>query len=159
MPLLLLLKEAWGKRDLILVIAVVGLVALAKRQHEALQRRPQVEFVERVVEKRVIVRGPVRIIKDVVKAPDGTITTRTTTDRAAETVTSDKARDTERTEAPAASAAPSRYVGLSANPLDWKRPRIGAGLALGAHLDVGAYWDSTRKLDDGAIGAETRIRF
>ena len=159
MPLLLLLKQAWEYRTLILAFAVATLLAITLRQHEALQARPRVEFVERVVEKRVIVRGPVRIIKDVVKAPDGTITTRTTTDRSAETVTSDKARDTERTEAPAAAASPGRYVGLSVNPLDWKRPRIGAGLAIGAHLDMGAYWDSTRKLNDGAIGAETRIRF
>lgn len=164
MPYLLLLKQAWQRRDLILVIALVGLLALSKRQHEtitALRARPTVEFRDRIVEKRMVVRGPVRIVKDVVKAPDGTITTRTTTDKGIETTNVDKAKDSERTETPpqVLDAIPYRYIGLSAAPEDWKHPRVSAGFALGRHLDAGAYWDSARRINDGAFGAEVRGRF
>ena len=160
MPPLLLLKEAWTHRALVLAVAVVGLLALAKRQHETitlLRAAPTVEFRDRVVEKRVVVRGAVRVVQ--VKAPDGTVTT--TTDRAPETVTTDKAKESERVEVPPQLPAyvPYRYIGLSLTPLDWKRPRVSAGFALGRNLDAGAYWDSSRRLNDGALGAEARARF
>ena len=164
MPPLQLLRQLWDQRLLVLLVAVVLLAAVAKRQQEtiaALRARPAVEFRDRVVEKRVVVRGPVRVVKEVVKAPDGTETTRTTTDRAGETVTTDKDREKERTETPpqVAAAVPYRYIGLALTPLDWKRPRISAGFALGRNLDAGAYWDSSRRLKDGALGAEARARF
>lgn len=163
-PLLSLIKEAWAHRALILAVAVVGLLAVAKRQQEtigALRSRPAVEFRDRVVEKRVVLRGPVRVVKEVVKAPDGTETTRTVTDRSPETVTTDKDREKERTETPpqVASVNPYRYIGLALTPLDWKRPRVSAGFTLWRHVDAGAYWDTSRRLNDGALGAEARARF
>jgi hypothetical protein len=58
--------------------------------------KPRVEYRDRVVEKRVVVRGPTRIVK--VEAPDGTKTT--TIDKGAETATTDKDRDLARSETP-----------------------------------------------------------
>ena len=165
MPLLLLLKQAYERRAIILALAVAFLLALSKRQHEtivALRQAPTVEFRDRIVEKRVVVRGPVRIVKDVVKAPDGTITTRTTTDKAPETVSTDKAKEVERVEVPPQvpdAPLPYRYIGVALTPLDWKHPRVSAGFALGRNLDVGAYWDAARRFYDGALGAEARGRF
>lgn len=164
MPLLLLLKQAWEQREWLLLALLLSLMAIVRQQHgtiAALRGRPSVELKDRIVEKRVVVRGPVRIIKDLVKAPDGTITTRTTIDRAAETVTSDKDREKERIEAPpqVLDALPYRYIGLAATPADYRHPRISAGIALGRHLDVGGYWDSARRLNDGALGAEARAHF
>lgn len=164
-PLLPLLKEAWDRRALVLAVAVAFLLALAKRQHETitvLRGAPTIEFRDRIVEKRVVVRGPVRIIKNVVKAPDGTITTHITTDKAPETATTDKAKEAERVEIPPRvpdAPLPYRYVGVALQPLDWQHPRVSAGFAVGRHLDLGAYWDSARRLNDGALGAEARGRF
>lgn len=164
-PLLLLLKAAWERRDLLLLTAFLFLVGVVKSQHgtiAALRARPAVEIRDRIVEKRVVVRGPVRIIKEVVKAPDGTETTRTTTDRAAETVSTDKDREKERVEVPPQipdAPLPYRYIGVALTPLEWKHPRVSAGFAVGRHLDLGAYWDSSRRIDDGALGAEARGRF
>jgi hypothetical protein len=164
-PFLLLLKQAWERRELILVVALVGLLAMAKRQHEtitALRARPAVKFRDRIVEKRVVVKGPVRIVKEVVKAPDGTETTRTTTDRAVETVNVDKDSEKERVEVPPQvpdAPLPYRYIGVALTPLDWKHPRASAGFAIGRHLDLGVYWDTARRFNDGAVGAEARGRF
>lgn len=80
-----------------------------------LAEKPKVEFRDRVVEKRVVVRGPVRVVKEVVQAPDGTKTTRTETDRAPETVSTDKDRDVARVETPVCpppTRPKSRYAGL-----------------------------------------------
>lgn len=166
MPLLLLLKQAWERRTIILALAVAFLLALSKRQHEriaALENAPAaVVFHDRIVEKRVLVRGPVRIVKEVVKAPDGTVTTRTTTDKAPETTTTDKAKDVERVEVPpqvADAPLPYRYIGVALTPLDWDHPRASAGFAIGRHLDVGIYWDTALRFNDGAVGAEARGRF
>ena len=77
-PPLLLLKEAWARRDLILAGMVVGLLALAKRQQEAigglrelLAAKPRVEIREivKTVEKRVV--GPVRIVEKIKYLPGG----------------------------------------------------------------------------------------
>lgn len=164
MPYLLLLKEAWERRDVVLLALLLGVGALVRQQHatiNALRQTPTVEFRDRVVEKKVFVRGPVRIVKDVVKAPDGTVTTRTTTDKAPETTVTDNSKEVERLEVPPAvpQAIPYRYIGLSLTPTDWRHPRVSAGFAIGRHLDAGAYWDSSRRIDDGAVGAETRARF
>lgn len=81
----------------------------------ALAAKPKVEFRDRIVEKRVVVRGPVRVVKEVVQAPDGTKTTRTETDRASETVSTDKDRDVARVETPVCPPPrrlPSRFAGV-----------------------------------------------
>ncbi len=78
-----------------------------------LAAKPRVEFRDRVVEKRVVVKGPIRIIK--VQSADGTVTT--TTDRAPEIVSTDKDKEITRVETPicpAARAVSSRYIGLIA---------------------------------------------
>lgn len=164
MPLLLLLKEAWKHRELVLLALLLSAMAIVRQQRGtiiALRGRPTVQFRDRIVEKRVVVKGPVRIVKDVVKAPDGTITTRTTTDKGVETTNVDKAKDVERIETPpqVPDSPPYRYIGLSATPTDWHHPRVSAGFAIGRHLDAGAYWDSARRFNDGALGAEARARF
>ncbi len=76
-----------------------------------LAAKPRVEFRDRVVEKRVVVKGPIRIVK--VQAADGSVTT--TTDRAPETVSTDKDKDVVKIETPICpppSRPKSRYVGL-----------------------------------------------
>lgn len=166
MPFLLLLKQAWERRDLILVLALVFFVALSKRQHEtitALHARPTVEFRDRIVEKRVLVRGPVRIVKDVVKAPDGTVTTRTTTDKAPETVSTDKAKEVDRIETPPKLPdAPrlSRYVGVALDPFDHGMPkRARVGLTLWQRVDAGVAWEPRRSPHDGSVQLEITYRF
>lgn len=67
-----------------------------KALEAALGAKPKIEFRDRVVEKRVVLRGPVKIVK--VEAPDGTKTT--TTERAPETISTDKDRDVARVETP-----------------------------------------------------------
>lgn len=142
-PHLLLLKEAWERRALILAIAVVGLLALAKRQNETIAvlraSKPAVEFRDRVVEKRVVVRGAVRVVQ--VKAPDGTVTT--TTDRAPETVTTDKDREKERTETPTqlSGVKRTRYAGVGIDPARSRYLRARAGLNFLNTWDVGVAAD------------------
>lgn len=139
MPPLLLLKQAWTHRTLVLAVVVVGLLAVAKRQHETitmLRAAPTVEFRDRIVEKRVVVRGPVHVVK--VKSPDGTVTT--TTDRAPETVTTDKDRDKERIEIPPAIADPdrrTRYFGAGVDPARPDFVRARTGLTVFGAFDAG----------------------
>lgn len=59
----------------------------------------------------------------------------------------------------APSRAPTRYVGAALTPLDWQHPRISGGLTFAGRLDLGAYWDTARRLTDGALGLETRYRW
>lgn len=89
--------------ELIGLAALVFFVAAYKRESEKVAARdaiiamkPRVEFRDRVVEKRVVVKGPVRVVRE--ELPDGT--KRTTTDRGAETIATDKSRDLARTETP-----------------------------------------------------------
>ena len=143
MPPLLLLRQGWEHRALVLAVVVVGLLAMAKRQHETitlLRAAPTVEFRDRVVEKRVVIRGPVRIVKEVVKAPDGTTTTTTTTDRAPETVTTDKDRDKERVEIPQQvpkDPRRTRYVGVGVDPAHPRLWRARTGLTVFGRFDAG----------------------
>lgn len=107
-----------GEAALIGLALVVFLFASWLRRGEriavleqALAAKPKVEFRDRVVEKKVVVKGSVRVVK--VEAPDGTKTT--TVDRAPETVTTDKDRDVARTETPVCPPPrrlPSRYAGV-----------------------------------------------
>lgn len=164
-PLLLLLKTAWDRRDLILLTALLFLLGVAKSQHAtitALRARPTVEFRDRVVEKRVIVKGPVRIVKEVVKATDGTITTRTTTDKAPETTTTDKAKEVERVEVPpqVPDAPRTRYIGIALDPFDRGMPkRARAGLTLWSRIDAGVAWEPRRSPRDGPVQIEMTYRF
>lgn len=166
MPLLLLLKQAWERRELILLALLLGLMAITRQQRAtilALRARPTVEFRDRVVEKRVVVRGPVRIVKEVVKAVDGTLTTRTITDRAAETINTDKDREKTRVETPPTlppDSARTRYVGLALDPFDRGMPkRARAGLTFWNCLDAGVAWEPRRAPTDGAVQAEIGWRF
>lgn len=139
LPLLTFLKEAWAHRQIVLVVAVVGLLALAKRQREtivALRQAPTVQFRDRIVEKRVVVRGAVKVVK--VKAPDGTVTT--TTDRSPETVTTDKDREKERVEVPPQLPqfeARTRYFGVGVNPANPRLWRARTGLTVFGKFDAG----------------------
>lgn len=107
----------------------------------ALAAKPLVEFRDRVVEKRVVVKGDVRIVREVVKAPDGTVTSRTETARAPETVTTDKDRDVVRVETPICPAphkVPARYAGLI-----WGADGYGGSWVKGARggINVLENWD------------------
>ncbi len=80
-----------------------------------LAAKPKIEYKDRIVEKRVVVKGPVRVVKVVVKSPDGTTTTQSISDKAEETVETDKARDVEKVETPICPPprrAPSRFFGF-----------------------------------------------
>lgn len=144
MPPLLLLKAAWRRRDILLLTACLFLVGVVKSQHgtiTTLRAHPSVEYRDRIVEKRVVAKGPVRIVK--VKAPDGTVTT--TTDRAPETITTDRERDKERLEIPPQLppvAQRNRYAGLGVNPLDYTHQWRGrGGITLFGALDAGVAVD------------------
>jgi hypothetical protein len=75
-----------------------------------LAAKPRVEFRDKIVEKRVVVKGPVHTVT--VLAKDGSKTT--TTDRAPETVSTDKAKDAIRVETPICPPThrQTRYAGL-----------------------------------------------
>lgn len=118
----------------------------------ALAAKPRVEFRDRIVEKKVTVRGPVQVVTVIAK--DGTKTI--TANRAGETVTSDKARDLERTETPICPApyqARTRYVHLAG---DAAGPYGGdIGLTLWDRWDVGVTGDWRRQ----AVGAQVGLRW
>lgn len=171
MPPLLLLKEAWGHRALLLTIAVVGLLALTKRQQEnigalkaQLAAKPLVEASKHVAKASTRARGPVKTTKTVVTAPDGTKTATTVKEAAAETIASTSTSDEVRKEtpAPAVATAPrrTRYVGLALDPFAQGRPRRArAGLTLWDRIDAGASWEPRRAPSDGALQIELTYRF
>lgn len=97
----------------------------------ALAAKPRVEFRDRVVEKRVVVKGPERVVKVLVTAADGTKTATTTTDRAGETITAAKERDLERTETP---ICPAPYPAKTRH----------AGVIFGAHGFAGTWVEGVR---------------
>lgn len=125
-----------------------------------LAAKPMVEFRDRVVEKRVVEKGPVHFVK--VVAPDGTKTT--TVDRAAVVVTTDKASDHERKETPICPQphrAPTRYFGPT-----WGKDGFAGSWVKGARggINVMENWDLGGNLSrerDGAVvvGAETIFRW
>lgn len=108
-------------------------------------------------------RGPTKTVRKTVVAPDGTKTTETTREVAAEERHTEAKTETLHTETPIAlpqAPARTRYVGLALNPFHYTRPRLSAGLTFwDGRLDAGAYWDSKLPWDNGAFGAETRYRF
>lgn len=173
MPHLLpLLKEAWAHRALILVVIVVGLLAVAKRQQEAigalkaqLAMKPAVEASKHVEKDQKVARGPIKTTKTVVTTPDGTKTATTVKEAGPETVETATRTDEERREAPVAPPAPPaprrpRYVGLALDPSDRGMPtRARAGLTLWDRLDVGAAWEPRRPPTDGAVQLEVSYRF
>lgn len=119
-----------------------------------LAAKPRVEFRDRVVEKKVVVKGPTHVVTVVAK--DGSKTT--TVDRAGETVTSDKNRDTQRVETPICPApyrAKTRYAGVALAPDAWDRPRLSLGLTFADRVDFGGYFDTRYS----AFGLESRFRW
>lgn len=119
-----------------------------------LAAKPRVEFRDRVVEHKVVVKGPTHVVT--VQAPDGTKTT--TVDRAPETISSDKDRDTQRVETPICPApyrAKTRYAGVALAPDAWDRPRLSLGLTFADRVDVGGYFDTRYS----AFGLESRFRW
>lgn len=151
MPPLLLLKLAWDHRDAVLLTLVLLLIGIIKNQHATitnLNGKPTVQFRDRVVEKRVVIKGAVKVVT--VQAPDGTKTT--TVDRAPETVTTDKDRDKERLEIPPhiEEATRKRYAGLGVDPARPRLWRARTGLNLGGAVDIGMAADldtTARKID------------
>ncbi len=118
--------------ELVGVVVLVFFVSAFLREREKVASRdaiiaakPRVEFRDRIVEKRVVVKGPVHVVT--VQARDGSKTI--TVDRSAETISTDKARDLARTETPVC-PAPDR-------PRTW---------GFGGSLDL-------RRRDRGSVGA------
>jgi len=128
-------------------------------QQTLLDAKPLVE--EHKVDARTedVRRGPVKKVKTTTTLPDGTKTTTTTTDSGPVEIHKDVKLEVARKETPVAVRVPTRYVGASLTPLDWQHPRISAGLTFHGRLDLGAYWDTARRLNDGALGLESRYRW
>ncbi len=170
MPLLLLLRKLrWPTKSEATVGAALLLVALfiswahrgarIAELETAMAAKPRVEFRDRVVEKKVRVAGPVHVVT--VQAPDGTKTT--TVDRAVVTTTTDKARDTERTETPVCLPPRSprtRFAGLLLGPDgtgSWIEGARG-GLNLFDRIDVAASF-RRRRGGGTAFGGDVSFRW
>lgn len=105
-------------------------------------------------------RGPVKITRRTVTAPDGTKTTEQTREIAAEERHTETSSAKEHREKPGQARARSRYVGLGVDPLDYARlPRLRAGLTLWSVLDAGLAYDPRRPLTGGAVQLEAAYRF
>lgn len=130
-----ILAAAWERRALILAVAVVFLLALCRRQQEALRARPAVEVRTEV--KTVRVAGPVHIVKQIVEKPGAERVVTITVDRAPVTTTSD--RDVERKETPACAPARRLYVGAGIDSVAaWQKPYLrGGGMVFDGMLGVG----------------------
>jgi hypothetical protein len=150
---------------LALSAALVFFVALSARRGQriavletTLAAKPRIEFRDRIVEKRVDVKGPVHIVK--VEALDGSKTT--TVDRSPETVTTDKNRDTAHTETPVCpppGAQKTRWGHVTLDPERLPNPdavrRVAGGWTLWDTLDLGGSYDWRF----GAFGLEVGARF
>jgi hypothetical protein len=120
----------------------------------ALAAKPRVEFKDRVVEKRVVVKGPVHVVK--VENADGSKTT--TVDRAVETVNVDRDREHDRVETPVTvpgTEAKTRYAGVLAGSRGLAGVR--AGISLGRSWDLGAV--VVRRDRSNSVGAELTFRW
>lgn len=128
-----------------------------------LAARPLVS--DHVVDNRTedVRRGPVKKIKTVVTAPDGTKTVTTSTDSGAVEVHKKSESETSHQEIPIqdpASRARTRYVGLGVDPLNYARlPRLRAGVTLWERLDAGVAYDSRFSPVAGAFQLEAAWRF
>lgn len=146
------------------VIAVLSLLLLWAGkvivvQQTQLDARPLTEDVKLDARTEDVRRGPVEISRTTTVAPDGTKTTVAVRKIAAEERHTAASTESAHKETPVPVWRPTRYVGASLTPLDWQHPRISAGVTYGGRLDLGVYWDTARRLNDGALGAETRYRF
>lgn len=142
-----LLEEAWEHRALIAFTALIGLMALAKRQQEtigalraelAMKPRVEVREVTRTVVKRV--EGPVRVQEKIILQPGGERIIERVVDRGPVTTDSGSEVAQDRKESqPVLPARPrNRILGIGASPYD---PRLAssvrAGYALG-YFDISA---------------------
>lgn len=167
MPLLLLLKNlrlpTRGELEIAGCAALVFFFVAWQRRGEQIAARdaviaakPRVEFRDRIIEKRVTVRGPIQIVK--VRTPDGTVTT--TTNRSGETVTADKDRALERSETPVCPAHVAKTWGLG-GALDLRRRDRGAAAVSKSFgdltLSLGHAWGGDARLGDVNAGLSIKV--
>lgn len=125
---------------------------------QAVAAKPRVEFRDRIVEKRVVVKGPVRVVK--VEAPDGTKTT--TVDRAAETISTDKDRDVARSETPVCAPprpAKTRVAGVLFGPHGFGGSWVEGGRLGLTFVDT---WDlaaRVQRMPSGSVGVGADASF
>lgn len=132
------------------------------KQQAALDARPLVEDFKADARVEDVRRDPVTIKRRTeTTKPDGTKkvvdSERIIGAVASHTETKSESAHKETPVAPA--FVPTRYVGAALTPLDWQHPRISAGLTFHGRLDLGGYWDTARRLNDGALGLESRYRW
>lgn len=111
-------------------------------QQTQLDARPLVEDHSVDARSEDVRRGPVRISRTTITAPDGTKTVAQVREVAAEERHTESVVETAHKETPIASRARTRYVGLGVDPLDYARiPRLRAGVTVFGAVDVGVAFD------------------
>lgn len=139
MTALELAGQAWQHRAKILLVVAVGLLALTKRQHEAISDLRAQLAAKPLVQERLVTRtvqAPTRIVKQIVEKPGAErIVTVEVLKGAWSSETSSEHAETPACPAP---ARPPRWVvGGSLDPAD---PRSGqllrAGVTFGGRLDL-----------------------
>ncbi len=101
-------------------------------------------------------RGPVKITREKLTHPDGTVSIRQIREIASE----ERKTHVEHEEKSAVAVSRKRrYVGVAVDPTCHQKPRIAAGLTFFDRLDFGGAWDTRRGVNDGAFQVEARLRF
>ena len=96
-------------RGLLALVVVLGLMIIGAGARilaleKALAAKPKIEYKDKIVEKKVRVAGPVKIVKEIVEVPGEGRKVYIVEERAAVTTESDKASETEKREEPACPA-------------------------------------------------------
>ena len=135
-------------------------VNIIGKQQAQLDARPATEDFRADTRTEDVRRGPSVVERHVKILPDGTKTIDSKRSSGAVETHVEAKSEASHKETPALVWRPTRYVGAALTPLDWQHPRISAGITTaGGRLDLGAYWDTARRLNDGAIGGEGRLRW
>ncbi len=169
--LLLLLRSLSPKsaegRLVLAVIALGVLLALAGRRivqlDAELAARPEV--MDGTVDHRTedVRRGPVKITRSVVTAPDGTRTVNSVREESPVEISKTTVLENTHKEIPWDAGEPrnrTRYVGIGVDPLNYARiPRLRAGLTFLGSIDVGVAYDARFSPVSGAFSLEAAYRF
>lgn len=131
------------------VVSLLLLMRLVSVQTQ-LDAKPEIEDTKKVNKKK----GPSHTETFTKINPDGSKEIRKVKDEGPSETNS----ETTHKETPVV-RLPTRYVGVALSPLDYQRPRVSVGITVHGRLDLGGYWDTKRRLDDGALGLEARYRF
>jgi hypothetical protein len=128
-----------------------------------LAARPAIEDYKVDARTEDVRRGPVRISRKTVIAPDGTKTIESTRDIGAidsHTATTSEVSHKETPVGESPARARTRYVGLGIDPLRYAAmPRLRAGVTVLGAFDVGVAYDPRFSPVNGAVGLELAYRF